>query len=163
MIRSWVSVALLAFTGFAPEQRCPHNACRCIPVEATGQTLTEFVRAQRDRAERVVLGRVTSVDTLPAESWGAGHDAVTLRPIVARIRVDQSWRGPRTDTMTVMWTTLESRSSCDLELRHGERYIIFAARTEGGPLATYQCSGTAEARNAAATLTALGPGQRARP
>jgi hypothetical protein len=128
-----------------------------------GQTPTQFVRAQRDRAERVVRGRVTRLDTLSAVSWGTGHDAVTLRPIVARIQVAQVWRGSLTDTMTVMATTLESRSSCDLELQLGRTYVIFAARTEGGPLATYRCSGTTEVRVADATLAALGPGQLVRP
>lgn len=163
MLRSSLPVIALAFTPAFTAPRCELLACRCTPVESTGQTPTQFVHARRERAERVALGRVVRLDTLHKVSWGTGSDAVTIRPIVAHIRVKRVWRGPLSDTMTVMVTTLESRSTCDLELRPGATYLIFAARTEGGPLATRKCSGTEEERTAADALAALGPGQPVRP
>jgi hypothetical protein len=111
----------------------------------------------------VVLGTVVRFDTLARSGWGHGSDAVALRPIVAHVRVRRVWRGALTDTMTVMVTTLESQSSCDLEMRPGQAYLIFAARTEGGPLAARQCSGTVEERSAADVIAVLGAGQASRP
>jgi hypothetical protein len=140
--------------------RCELAACRCIDAAALGQTPAEFVHARRDRAERVVLGTVSRIDTLSRVTWGTGKDQVALRPIVARVAVRRVWRGPITDTMTVMVTSVERRSSCDLQLVVGQSYVIFASRTGGGPLATRQCSGTEEERAAGPTLSVLGPGQQ---
>jgi hypothetical protein len=109
------------------------------------------------------LGTVVRLDTLARAAWGHGPNSVALRPIVAHVRVRHVWRGALDDTMTVMVTTLESRTSCDLEMRPGEAYLIFAARTEGGPLATRQCSGTVEERAAADVIAVLGAGQASRP
>jgi len=111
----------------------------------------------------VVLGTVIRVDTLARVAWRTEPYAATLHPIVARVRVGRVWRGPLADTMTVMVATVEMRSSCELELRPGESYLIFATRTEGGPLATRQCSGTIEEREAADSFDALGPSQASRP
>jgi len=110
-----------------------------------------------------VLGDVISLDTLSPVTWGSGYDAVTLRPIIARVQVRQVWRGALTDTMTVMLTAVERRSSCDLQMRPGKAYLIFATRTNGGPLTTRLCSGTAEEGAAADALEKLGPGRLVRP
>jgi hypothetical protein len=163
MLRSLLPVAVFAFAIPVSPPRCDLRACRCIPASALGQSAAEFVRARKDRAERVVLGTVIRLDTLARVAWGSGPDAVALRPIVARVRVRRVWRGSLADTMTVMVTTLESRSSCDLELLPGEAYLIFATRTEGGPLATHQCSGTVEEHAAADAIAVLGAGQDSRP
>ena len=111
----------------------------------------------------MVLGTVIRVDTLARVAWRTEPYAATLHPIVARVRVGRVWRGPLADTMTVMVATVEMRSSCELELRPGESYLLFATRTEGGPLATRQCSGTIEEREAADSFDALGPSQASRP
>ena len=162
MLRSLLPVTVLALA--APVSASPCEvACRCVSPAALGQSLAEFVRARRDRAERVVVGTVIRLDTLARVAWGSGHDAVALRPIVAHVSVRRVWRGSLADTMTVMVTTVESRSSCDLEMRPGESYLIFASRTEGGPLATRQCSGTVEERAAPDAFEVLGSGQAARP
>jgi hypothetical protein len=89
-----------------------------------------------------------------------GPDGVPVRPIVARVRVREVWRGSVTDTMTVWFTTAQRRSSCDLELSWGKDYLIFAGRTSPGPLTTNYCSGTVEKNAAASTLKSLGPGTR---
>ena len=162
MLRSFLPVAILALATSASTAPCELTACRCIPASALGQSAAEFVRARSARAERVVLGTVISLDTLPRVAWGSGRNAVALRPVVAHVRVRRVWRGALADTMTVMVTTLESHSSCDMELRAGEAYVLFAARTEGGPLATRQCSGTVEERSAADVIAVLGAGQASR-
>jgi hypothetical protein len=163
MLRSFVPVAVLSLAIPVSPAPCELGACRCIPASALGQSAAEFVRARRDRAERVVLGTVIRLDTLARVAWGSGPDAVALRPIVAHVRVRRVWRGSLADTMTVMVTTLKSRSSCDLAMRPGEAYLIFAARTEGGPLATRRCSGTVDERTAADAIAVLGAGQASRP
>lgn len=142
---------------------CASVACRCISPEASGLSFAHFVQARRDRAERVILGTVTRLDTLARTSRSSGDDVVQSRPVVARIRVRRVWRGPVTDTMTVMVTTTGSRSSCDLEMRPGEGYLIFASRTEGGLLSTRQCTGTETERGAAEALSVLGAGEPAAP
>lgn len=161
MLRFLLSAAVAALAAPGPAFACS-VACRCIPATALGQSQAEFVRAQRDRAERVVVGTIIRLDTLPRVTWGTGPGAVTLTPIVAYVRVRRVWRGSLADTMTVMVTTVESRSSCDLELRPSESYLIFATHTERGPLATRQCSGTVEERAAADAFEALGRGQASR-
>lgn len=162
MLRSLLPVAVLALA--APVSASPCEVtCRCIPPATLGQSPAEFVRARRDRAERVVVGTVIRLDTLARVAWGSGPDAVAVRPIVAHVRVRRVWRGSLADTMTVMVTTVESRSSCDLEMRLGESYLIFASRTEGGPLATRQCWGTIEERASADAFEVLGSGQVSRP
>jgi hypothetical protein len=163
MLRPLLPIAVLAVVTSGAAAPCERSACRCIPASALGQSDADFVRARRDRAERVVLGTVARLDTLPRTTWGNGTDAVASRPIVARVHVRRVWRGSLADTMTVMVTTLESQSSCDLPIRIGESYLIFAARTEGGPLATRQCSGTVEERAAADAIAVLGAGQASRP
>ena len=161
MLRYLLPIAVLATPSSAAP--CELAACRCISASALGQSATDLVRARRDRAQRVVLGTVIRLDTLARVAWGSGSDAVSLRPIVAHVQVRRVWRGLLADTMTVMVSTLESHSSCDLTMRQGEAYLIFAARTEGGPLATRQCAGTVEERSAADAIAVLGVGQDSHP
>lgn len=104
------------------------------------------------------MGSVIRIDTLESTTSGMGPDGVPVRPIVARVRVREVWRGSVTDTMTVWFTTVQRRSSCDLELSSGKDYLIFAGRTSIGPLSTHYCSGTEEKSAAASTLEILGPG-----
>jgi hypothetical protein len=162
MLRSLSRVAglLLAFPVSAAP--CERAACSCVSQAAMGLSDAEFVRARRDRAERVVLGTVLRLDTLARTTWGRSDDTVAFRPIVARVRVRRVWRGSLADTMTVMLTTVEEQSSCDLTLRPGEAYLVFAARTAGGPLATRYCSGTVDERLAKDVIAVLGAGQAAR-
>src|SRR5258705_4281718 len=86
---------------------CELARCRCVPASSFGMSAAEYVRVQRDRADRVVMGVVLRLDTLGRVEWGGGHDAVAAHPIVARVRVQRVWRGPLVDTMTVTITTVE--------------------------------------------------------
>ena len=148
----------------APSRACLERMCRCVSAADQHITDAELVRARRERSERVVLGRVTGIDTLAAERMlGPGDDTVAIRQIVARVHVERVWRGPRTDTLTVRFHTVEWPSSCDLPLEKNGRYVIFAYRLERRWLVTTQCSGTIEARAASATLAALGEGRATRP
>ena len=162
MPRSLLPALALSLTAVTPAP-CALEACRCQSAEARGMSPAELVRVRRDAAERVVMGTVVRLDTLPGVAWSTGGDTVTRRPLVARIRVRQVWRGPLTDTMTVMLGALEARTSCDLEMRAGEAFLIFAARADWGLLVTRMCSGTVAERGAAEALRALGEGQFVRP
>jgi len=50
-------------------------------------------------------------------------------------------------------------SSCDLDLKPGESYVLFAMDREGGLPLTRQCTGTTPEREAATTIAALGAGE----
>lgn len=163
MLRFFIPVAALALAIPSTAAPCELRASRCVPASALGQSAAEFVRARRDRAERVVLGTVVRLDTLTRASLAHGSDSRGLQPIVAQVQVRRVWRGALDDTMTVMVSTVGPRSSCDLSMSPREAYLIFAARTGGGLLATYQCSGTVEGRAAADVIALLGAGQASRP
>jgi hypothetical protein len=128
--------------------------CSCIQRASVAQATTERLA----RSERVALGTVVRIDTLPLTTWGVAGHMVSRQPIVARMLVRRVWRGPVTDTMTVMFRSAETRNSCELALNLGVSYVVFAYRTGGGPLATHMCTGTIEERNATETLAALGRG-----
>jgi hypothetical protein len=69
------------------------------------------------------------------------------------LTVTAVWKGEVGDTAVM---TLKSDTSCDLWLREGEEYVVFATRLQDQSLYTYQCSGTVSAKYADSTLAALG-------
>ena len=91
-----------------------------------------------------------------------GPDQITVSPLATRVSVRRVWKGPVVDTLTVVAATTGIASSCDIALKPGESYVIFAARGEDGVLSTMQCTGTAAERDATATIAILGTGQEPR-
>jgi hypothetical protein len=137
--------------------RCERAYCRCIPPAAT--SVEEVVRGQRERAIQVVLGRVVRVDTLAPRLVEHGPNRVEVHDLAARVAVSRIWKGPRVDTLTVVFGSTPIVSSCDLTLQAGSSYVIFAVRYDDGALRTRQCTGTAAEVDATATISALGAAQ----
>jgi hypothetical protein len=155
MIRSMVatSVALLSVAG--PLEPCARTACVCSRPGEPAPTPAETVVSRRDRASVVALGTVMRIDTLPSTTIRFDDRTITLRRVVARVHVERVWRGTVTDTVSVLNTHVELKSSCELGLELGESYVIFATRRADGLLATTTCSGTVEQRDAAFTINVL--------
>jgi hypothetical protein len=129
--------------------------CRCFQ----SGTIAEMATRKADAADRVALGTVVRIDTLPPQVWGTPGREIARQPIVARVLVRRVWRGPVTDTLTVMFGTTTWRTSCDLTLRPGVSYVIFGKAHGGGPLATYMCTGTMHENDASEVIAALGRGR----
>jgi hypothetical protein len=159
----WKSLTLLAglLVGAPVAAPCEGVACRCREAADEGQTEQEFFHARRDRADRIVKGTVIRLDTLSKRSYPPQAGGRSL--IVARIRVHQVWRGPRTDTMTVVLTALEDRSSCDMILEPASEYLVFAIHRTDSLLTTRMCWGTERIDRAGDALAVLGPGTPVRP
>lgn len=139
---------------------CERVFCRCIPP--AGVSVEEIVRGQRERATQVVLGRVVRIDSLAPQLVQHGPAQVEVRSLAARVAVSRTWKGPRVDTLTVVFGSTPIASSCDLSLQEGRSYVIFAARDENGVMMTRVCSGTTSEEDATATISALGPGEELR-
>jgi hypothetical protein len=133
--------------------------CRCVSASVPGSAAETLVSHQRERASRVVLGRVVRIDTLPPYMVEHGPNLVKSHALAARVAVARIWKGPRVDTLTVVFRSIGIASSCDLVLETGSSYVIFASGGEDGVLRTRQCTGTARERDATITIAALGPGQ----
>lgn len=150
---------LTAFPRRAGADRCERAFCRCIPASVLGLTEEQLVRRRLDHAERVVLGRAVRTDTLAPHMVDHGPDQITVSPLATRVSVRRVWKGPAVDTLTVVAATTGIASSCDIALKPGESYVLFATRGDDGVLYTRQCTGTAAERDAAATIAILGAGQ----
>jgi len=156
-------ILLLSLAASAPRAdaaRCERAYCRCIPP--AGVSVEEVVRGQRERATQVVLGRVVRIDSLAPRLVEHGPNRVEVRDLAARVTVSRIWKGPRVDTLTVVFGSTPLASSCDLTLQAGSSYVIFAVRYDDGALRTRQCLGTAAEDDATATISALGPAQEPR-
>jgi hypothetical protein len=125
-------------------------------------SVAEIVRGQRERATQVVLGRVVRIDSMAPRLVEHGPNRVEVRGLAARVAVSRVWKGPRVDTLTVVFGSTPIASSCDLNLLTGSTYVIFASSYDDGVLRTRQCTGTAAEADATATISALGPGQAPR-
>jgi hypothetical protein len=152
-------VLLAAFPRRAGADRCERAYCRCIPASVLGLTDEELVRRRLDLAERVVLGRVVRIDSLAPRLVEHGPDTVQVRELAARVAVSRIWKGPRVDTLTVVFGSTPIASSCDLALQAGFSYVIFAVPYDDGAMRTRQCTGTGAEVDAAATIAVLGAGE----
>jgi hypothetical protein len=157
-------VALLDAGNSAGAERCGAFRCSCVPASAMGLTEAQLELRQRDRAAAVLLGTVVRIDTLPSAAVRKDAGERAAGPVVARLRVERVWKGALADTATVVLQDAPGlRTSCDLAMAVGERYLVFAAA--GGPAAlrTRQCTGTRRAGAADTALATFGAGRRPRP
>ena len=139
------------------DAHCGESFFRC--PAPSGASAEKLVHAQRDRADRVVLGKVVRIDTLAAYMVEHGPTQIPTRALSAHVAVSRVWKGAPVDTMTVMFGTIGLVSSCDLALQAGTSYVIFASRYDDGVLHTRQCTGTAREGDATTTIAALGAGE----
>lgn len=125
---------------------CASTRCRCVPASALGISEDSLTALRRTRADVVLAARVTRVDTLADGG------------VVARLAVSRVWKGPRADTATVVLHPRgDMRSSCDLVMRAGERWLVFAQGIEGR-LRVTQCTGSSPMDAAGPALGVLGAG-----
>ena len=102
------------------------------------------------------MGRVRTADAWAA---GVGVRAVLRAIVLLGLAVlPQRALGTGCDA-TVVFGSIGLVSSCDLDLKPGDSYVLFATRGEDGLMRTRQCTGTALEREAAATIAALGAGE----
>ena len=99
------------------------------------------------------------IDSLTPHLVEHGPNRVEVRELAARVAVSRIWKGPPVDTLTVVFGSTPLASSCDLTLNAGSSYVIFALPSDDGTLWTRQCTGTAAEADAAATISALDPGE----
>ena len=142
----------LAFSGAPASAECGAR-CECIPPGARALTFEQGVAESRQLATVVFRGRVVRADPRPSEGFGALHKGERSPSGTARLTVTAVWKGEVGDTAVM---TLKSDTSCDLWLREGEEYVVFATRLQDRSLYTYHCSGTVLAKYADSTLAALG-------
>lgn len=137
---------------------CPPVLCRCGSASTFGLSEKAFVAKQRDRADWVATAQVLRIDTLAPVVLSLTRRSVTTRPIVARLAVSRTWQGEPRDTQTVLLSTTDYRSTCDLAFAAGDSYLVFASRAADGQLQPQRCGGTVRLRDAAAMLEVLGFG-----
>lgn len=142
----------LALSGAPAPLECGAR-CECIPPGVRGMTFKQGVAESRQLAAVVFRGRVVRADPRPSEGLGALHKGESSPSGTALLTVTKVWKGEVGDTAMM---TLKSDTSCDLWLREGEEYVVFATRLQDQSLYTHHCSGTVSAEHADSTLAALG-------
>ena len=137
-------LALLGSLWLSPA--CDTGLCTCVGPRTPAQAL--------ESADAAFTGRVIRMrDTVfPGEPPNGGWQRryVTLR-------VDRSWKGVETRTVTVVTGT--GGGDCGFPFEEGESYLVYA---RGGPdeLETSICGRTSDLSYAAADLRALGAPRR---
>ena len=104
------------------------------------------------QSDDIVLAVVTSSEgPYPVK---VGDDSYTDSDVVVRLRVLASWKGARTDTLSL--TTGAGGGDCGYEFIVGGVYLIYAHRDKNGGLHTSICSRTRPVRDAREDSLALG-------
>jgi hypothetical protein len=146
--------AIMSSSRWSPPTCDVLHFCRCSSASMRELSPQALIMKQRDDADAVVLGTVTRVDTLPAPILG-GLNGNRRRVIVARLRVERTWRGAHADTISVAYGSLGSRTDCDILLVRGQSYAVFAQLGARGMLWTRQCMGTVPVADGDSVVTAL--------
>ncbi len=120
-------------------------ACQCL---APGSPIEELAQASD-----VFLGTVTRKHGPFMIS--AGPDSYRESDVVFQFRVLASWKGARTDTISL--TTGSGGGDCGYRFTPGGTYIVYGNRGKDGRLYTSHCSRTAEIFMAWADSIQLGP------
>jgi hypothetical protein len=76
-------------------------------------------------------------------------------PIVVRVRVEQYWKGVKTQEILISSMGMLRHGCCDIALEEGQKYLVYAA---GRNLHT-GCTRTMTLKGAESDLAALGPGK----
>lgn len=107
----------------------------------------DHIRERIDASGAVFFGQVETVS--PGDS--------VQRPS-ALFRTTRWWKGSRTDTVRIMLRVeVGTSTSCDMTMKPGERYVVFASTIDRGELYVGVC-GTRADRYADALLRTLGTG-----
>ena len=82
---------------------------------------------------------------------------LTLYQVRARLRVEQSWKGPHRDVVEVV--TGEGGGMCGVEVQEGQRFLVYAnkgTRDLNSTLVTSICFGSHEVHRTAEPFDSLG-------
>ncbi len=135
-------VVLLVGSSFAATDSCGLPQCTCVE---TPQVTPGYVRGQLERSTAVFLGTVTHVT----------FD--TTRGAFAEIRVSRRWKGAGDSTVKLyLRQRRDVGTTCDLWLREGEEWLIFATTNDNGALASSFCSASVPRGRADSSITILG-------
>ncbi len=93
------------------------------------------VSAAYRQAAAVFVGRVVTLEVAPNPAREPGED-----DMVATLRVERLWKGPRTSTLRVRTCgTQAAACTCGFDFQLGARYVVFAS---GKRLETTSCDRT---------------------
>lgn len=144
-------LAVLTLVPAAPRDACAASRCTCA-FDIPGADADQAVESQLRVSSAVFLGTVQRIDTS------------TAGPVVAHFAVTRRWKGAPVDSIAVVVREApRAASTCEIDVRLGESYLVFARPRGERALQTYRCDGTtldAYAGRAVTVLTRLGAAAR---
>jgi hypothetical protein len=140
-------LAIFALLPASPRSACASSRCTCT-FDMPGADTERLTEAKLREASAVFLGTVVRIDT------------AATGPIVAHFAVERRWKGASAESVAVVVREApRGPSTCEIDVRLGESYLVFALPRGERELQTHRCDGTtlgALAGNAVSTLTRLG-------
>jgi|TARA_B110000908_G_C10170730_1_gene410685 hypothetical protein len=106
------------------------NACDCY---------TDSLHIAIDRSEEIFLGEVVKIIDDPESCWKK-DDCLS---VFVTIQIDQNFKGEKKG---IVIHTMKSTASCGYPFNLGEKYLVYADKTETG-YSTRLCSRTIESNN----------------
>ena len=143
-----IIAAVIGFQGTLRDAECATVRCYCFGTPAGGAALRRHVARGQENAAAVFLGTVDTIRTT-----GEG-------PVVARLQVSRWWKGGVGDSIdVVIRESVWSWSMCDLLLKAGDVYVLFAYARPDGRLEVSKCGPGGPRSRADSVLAVLGPGR----
>lgn len=119
--------------------------CSCFKNPDPEAQVASYLSSVDLVVEVLVIGVDTLGGPLPDVPPPSSLDVERNHPILERLQVERVWKGEAEATMARYrgdaWASI--RTSCDMTLHQGERYLLFARKNEEkGWVTTSYCSGT---------------------
>lgn len=131
----------------APRDVCASARCTCA-FDMPGADTERLTESQLHAAPAVFLGTVVRIDSTASGS------------VSAHFAVERRWKGaPGESVAVIVREARRDPSTCEIDVRLGESYLVFAKPRGDRALQTHRCDGTtraAHAVDALSTLTRLG-------
>jgi hypothetical protein len=141
-------LVLLIGSSVPTSGKCASARCTCVD---SPRNTSDYVRGQLASATAVFLGSVVRVT----------FD--TTRGTFAELRVSRWWKGGNDSTVSLFLRAGRTvGTSCDLWLREGEEWLIFATARDGGMIASSTCTASLPRARGDSSLAVLGPGTEPR-
>ncbi len=120
--------------------------CSCVKNPDPEAQVASYLSSADLVVEVLVIGVDTLGGPLPDVPPPSSLDVERNHPILERLQVERVWKGEAEATMARYrgdaWASI--RTSCDITLHEGERYLLFARKNEEtGWVSAGYCSGTA--------------------
>lgn len=120
-------------------------ACSCIAPDSPQKELQKF--------DSVFSGTVTKIEGKPPET----DTYSSMDPVFVTFDVDTVWKGPKSDTITIMTALMDA--SCGFNFEDNQEYIVYANEHAQG-LEVSLCSRTNLITNATQDIDELGTGYK---